>query len=752
MNLRCLLLGTTTAFAAVIAAPLAAGAQDAGDTFSPTTTVLLETIVVLDSLGNRSVNPPTFESQRERFLRRPGAETVVSVTEQDPGKQTNLSDIFEMTPGVFVTDGGGGTGGFISMRGSDIATDGPRNGRGIRMYLDGIPLGRTDAGFTSALIDLGAADYVEVYRGGNSLRYGAIATGGALNFVSKTGRTAPGTRVTVSGGSFQHLQGQVEHGAATDKHDLYLQFAGLYDGGFRDHTTEKNFRFSGNVGVRLTENIESRTFFAVGRTRQDLAGTVPLDRLAELRRTAPTLSFPPVGTYPHLFNEDLNFDYQRLANRTTIRDGDTTYELGAYFLNTEMDHLPSPFAGIIDYKWKEMGVSARVEHKTEFAGKPTELVGGARLGYALGDFDRYRHLNNGADKGMKVFDWDFSSWLLETYGEAAIEVLPHVKAFLGLQGVFTTRTLEDNWSGGAVPTLGPVVPPPPPPPTLRPGGPQPGRPAGLQEYERNFAALNPKFGLNWEYAPAHFLFANVARSYEVPTGADLSNVLSYEARTGNDLPDLKAQSAWTWEIGVRGGQRRLQYDLTLYHMRLRNEILSRCADPACSETIAFNAGRTVHNGIEFGLQTMPFVDVFAQGDNIFLNGVWNISDFKFDGDPIFGNNKMPVIPTHQVYGELGYRHPSGLYMLASLKYLSERKTTFDGSGGPAFIVPSYVLLGAKVGYRSPDDRWSAYIEGRNLTDEVYVSEFSADVTASGTSPAVRPGNGRAVYAGVSFKF
>lgn len=696
-----------------------------------------------------SNNPPSFAAQQQRFERRPGAETVVSVTQRDPGKLTNLGDIFQQTPGVFVSDGGS----FISMRGSDIANEGSRNGRGIRANLDGFPLGRTESGFTNALIDPLATDYVEVYRGGNSLRYGAIATGGALNFVSKTGWTAPGTGLSIFGGSFGTLQTQIENGGVKGPFDWYLQGNYFKKDGYLLHTGEENSRFSGNVGWQITPNIESRTFFAAGRTRMDMGDSIPLDQLEVQRRGA-------IG-WGTLFNARLDFDYQRIANRTTIRDGNTSYEFGSYFLNTKLDHLPVPMAGIIDYGWRDMGVSGRVEHKTSLAGLPTELVAGLRVGYTDGDFDRFQHLNRGIDKGRQIYDWGFSSWLVESYAESAIEILPRVRLFAGLQGVFTSRDLNDKYSSGAVAAV---------PPTGPNVIPQPGRANALLEYDRNFQALNPKIGVNWEYSRNHFVFVNFTGSYEVPSGADFANVFAVDAGRGL-VPQLNAQSAWTWETGIRGGWERFKYDLTFYHMRLHDEILTRCAteiSAGCtsSNTVAFNADRTIHNGIEFGLKTQPFVDVFRYGDSIFANMVWNYMDFRFDNDPVFGNNRMPVIPMNQFYGELGYRHPSGFYASANLRYLSDRYTTFDGSGGNAFIVPDYTLFGAKLGWQAPDKSWSVFIEGRNLTDVAYVADFAPSPHVPVTqnpgrppftftpsrSPLVKPGEGRAVYAGMSVRF
>mgnify|MGYP001063817032 CR=1 FL=1 len=705
-------------------------------------TVLLDPIVVTGTGPAGAAGQPFFV-QQQRFLRRPGAEAVVSVADQTTGKKADLGDVLVRTPGVFMSDNGS----FISIRGSDISTDGSRNGRGVRAFIDGFPLGRTEAGFTNPLIDLLATDYIELYRGGNSLRYGAIATGGAMNFVSKTGRTAPGQAISVMGGSFGTLQTQFETGASKDNLDWYLQGNVFKSDGFRQHTHEGNYRFSGNVGWRPSEDVDSRTFFAMGRTDRDLAEPIPLNQLRQNRRMAPANSY--------LFNERLNFTYQRIANRTTIRRGDTNYEFGAHFLNTALDHLPSPFAGIIDYKWQEGGLSGRVEHKTDLAGLPTEFVGGVRVGYASGRFDRYRHANAGTTKARQIYDWAFSSWLVESYGEAAVEVLPKVRVFTGLQGVFTTRTLRDDYRGGAVAALGPTSP----------GGPQPGRVAGLLNYDRSYQAANPKIGINWEYRPDHFLFANVSRSFEVPGGADLSNVLEAQGRTGIALPPVQPQSAWTWEAGIRGGWERFKYDITAYHMRLRNEILTRCASEiaaACTTTIAFNADRTVHNGLEIGLKTIPFVDLLQPDDRVFANLVWNFSDFRFDNDRRFGNNRLPVIPRHTLFGEVGYEHPLGYYASVNLRHQSARLSTFDGSGGPAFLIPAYSLLGAKIGWRSPDKTWSFYIEGRNLTNVAYVSEFSATptvpVTQQGpalvrsTSPQVRPGEGRAIYAGMTVRF
>lgn len=707
-------------------------------------TVLLETIDVDTQGAQGSNNPPSFAAQAYRFMRRPGAETVVSVTEQDPGVRGNLRSVLNEVPGVYIPERNAGTEGLISIRGTDIAGNGPRSGRGIRTYIDGVPLGRTDAGITNAFLDPLPADYIEVYRGANSLRYGTISTGGAFNIVSKTGLNFTGTQVGTTVGTNRYMHSFIENGGTAGSFDWFIHQSYFFNDGFQEHTREQNTRFNANVGWRPTKNVESRTYVAFGRADVDLANTVPLNRLEALGRSADALALRS--------DTDRNFDYARLANRTTFRFDNSSIEVAAYYLNTVLDHLPTPFSGIVDHTWLDYGASVRLEHKTSLFSLPTEIVAGARVNYTDGDFLRWRWTNNGKSKGLKVGDWDFASWLVEGYGETAVEVLPRVKLFTGLQWAYTTRELVDQYTGGTLAAVGANVI----------TGPQPGRSGGKQDYDRDFETLNPKVGANWEHTKGHFVFANVARSYEVPVSGDLSDRAAVETQIGRKLPNLEAQEAWTQEVGVRGGWDRFQYDITLYHMTLENEILTRCAtevSATCSTVVAFNATNTVHNGIELGLKTIPFQNVVHAGDQIYLNGVWNYTDFYFDNDPTFGNKRLPVIPEHQVYGELGYRTASGFFMSANLRHLSERLTTYDHSGGSAYVVPDHVLYGAKVGFKPVDGSWSVFVEGRNLTDEVFVADFTATPTRPRTatgalqdSPLVRQGDGRAFYTGFTFKF
>jgi len=707
----------------------------------------LEEIVVL---GERrtATDVPTAEEMASRFLLRPGAESIVSEEMLREKRVSSLQDVFEFTPGIFTSSRDQGTGGLLSIRGSDIATEGPRNGRGVRGYIDGVPLGRTEAGLTAPLIDLLAASYVEVYRGGSSLRYGALSSGGSINFVSKTGANNPGTSVRLLGGSSDFVQGQVEHGGQHGDVDYYVSVSSQRFDGYRQQSAGDSSRLTSNLGWRVNDDIHTRFYLTVGSTHQETSGAIPLDQIKQLRRTSDELSLRA--------DTDANFDfYVRAANKTQVDLKENgLLELSAFALHTSFDHMPTPFSGIVDNVWREGGLGVRWENSLDVFGTPVETVLGSRYTYTVGDFKRWTWENGGHDRGQLILEEDFTAEILEVYAETAIELAPSVKGFLGFQAVRTTRDIDDQFSGVPVPSV----------PIFMPGGPQPGSRDGDYSNKVTFEDFVPKVGVNWEWRPDNVVFANVTRAFEAPTGSDVANIVDRNARLpGLLLPDIEAQTATTFEAGFRGGVEGLRYDVTAYHSRIRNEILTRCADEvsaACTETVAFNADRTIHQGVEVGAAWVIAQNVVMPGASLGLDltGAWQ--DFYFDGDRRFGDNRLPNVPKVFAITSLRWGGDTGLYVRGVVRYTGNRTTTYDGSGGSAFVVPKVTTLGATVGWRA--ERMNIYVEGRNLTDKAYAADFSATPTVPSTrvgprlvpatSPLVRPGDGRAVYAGISLGF
>ena len=117
-------------------------------------------------------------------------ETTIDRSQFDNRPAFSVADVLRESPGISVKQGNGPRDIGISIRGSNA-----RNGFGIRnlvIFDDGFPVTQPDGLSRSDLIDPKAYAAIDVIRGPSSALYGNYATGGALNFRTRPGRTIDG--------------------------------------------------------------------------------------------------------------------------------------------------------------------------------------------------------------------------------------------------------------------------------------------------------------------------------------------------------------------------------------------------------------------------------------------------------------------------------------------------------------------------------------------------------------------------------
>jgi iron complex outermembrane receptor protein len=142
--------------------------------------------------------------------------------------------------------------------------------------------------------------------------------------------------------------------------------------------------------------------------------------------------------------------------------------------------------------------------------------------------------------------------------------------------------------------------------------------------------------LLWDVDATWQVFGNISRSAEVPT-FDANSFMTPASSS------INAQTATTYEIGTRGMRRDITWDIALYRAEVRNELQCLRTAPwsLCS---VVNAHRTVHQGAEVGLGITFLKSIFAKGDRFLVNAAYTYNDFFFDGDALYGNNRLPGVP------------------------------------------------------------------------------------------------------------
>ncbi len=163
---------------------LATSGLQAQDAAAPATHVLPSIDVLADAPGPLTVL--TAQQALREIQRTPGgccagdgrclANCTVSST---------VKDMLDYVPGVFAQPKWGDDT-RLSIRGSSLSRN--FHLRGVQLYMDGIPINTADGYGDFQEIDPTAYQYVEVFKGGNALRFGANSLGGAINFVTATGR------------------------------------------------------------------------------------------------------------------------------------------------------------------------------------------------------------------------------------------------------------------------------------------------------------------------------------------------------------------------------------------------------------------------------------------------------------------------------------------------------------------------------------------------------------------------------------
>jgi iron complex outermembrane recepter protein len=208
------------------------------------------------------------------------------------------------------------------------------------------------------------------------------------------------------------------------------------------------------------------------------------------------------------------------------------------------------------------------------------------------------------------------------------------------------------------------------------------------------------------------------------------------------------QTATTFELGTRGRRADYTWDLALYRANIENELLCTAPFPVAAFCVVRNADKTIHQGLEAAFGASILKSMFTTGerpDRLWLNIAYTFSEFRFDDDPIYGNNRLPGAPRHFLRAELLYQHPTGFYFGPNIEWVPE---SYFVDSANTLDTEAYAIWGLKAGY-DPGKGFSVYVEGRNLSDTHYIASTGiTNVADPSTTTLFEPGTGRAVFAGV----
>jgi len=636
----------------------------------------------------------TADQARTEIQQTPGGVAVISADDyKNNSVASTIKDVLGYVPGVFAQPKWGDDT-RLSIRGSSLSRN--FHLRGVQLYMDGIPINTSDGYGDFQEIDPTAYKYVEVYKGANALQFGANSLGGAINFVTPTGRDAKVNSAGVDMGSFGYRRFQGSVGGASGPWDAFFTASNQSAEGFRDHSYGHSTRASGNVGYQFSPDFETRFYINANDIRQRIPGSVT-------RSSA--LTSPQTAAAGNVTNDQQrNIDSGRIANKTTIRFDATTVEFGAFAVDR---HLMHPIFQWLDYQYKDYGGFGKVTDDRIIGGFRNRLVAGVNV--VNGEIDNKQYQNIGGYKGALLSSALDKSKNTSAYVENSFYFLPNVAAIGGTQFLYATRDRTARFGATS---------------------------SGSTE----FNLWSPKAGLLWNIDPTWQAFANISRSAEVPSFGESS------AAPAIPFWLIRPQTTTTYEIGTRGRRTDLTWELTGYRAEIKNEL--QCMYGAPGQCNVVNADRTIHQGIEAGLGVAVLKNIFTpDADKVWINLAYTYNDFRFNNDATFGNNQLPGAPRHFLRAEALYKHGNGFYIGPNVEWVPQ---AYYVDNFNTFTTQAYAIWGLKAGV--DDGTYSMYLEARNIANTAYIASTSIARLADATSPLFEPGTGRAIYAGMKVRW
>jgi iron complex outermembrane receptor protein len=638
---------------------------------------------------------------RAQLAKIPGAVAMVEAPEIRATRQANLKDVLQFVPGVYIQPRfGAADESQISIRGSGLRDN--FHARGVNLLVNGMPYRNAD-GFTDfESLEMLTTEAVEVYKGGNALRYGGSTMGGAINLDTKTGYSSSPVSLFGEGGSFGFYKTQLESGGTRGPADYYASYGRTSLDGYRQWSAQRRDRVNLHGGYRLSDNTDARAFYFFAHVKEELPGA--LDRVTF--ESNPRAADPDNVT--NRWGRDYDLHHLGLQLRTQLSPSQRL-EISPYMQYRDIDH---PIFQVISQISHDYGAEVRYENTGDLGALNNRFTLGFQPAYE--SLLNHQYVNNAGEHGAPTKNQHDHATNVALYAEDVVSLTSQLSAVIGVRADRATRETKDFFLSD-----------------------------GDQSDRRTYNPVSPKVGFIYSLrSGAAQIFGNASRSYEPPLLLELNSLT-----TPGYIP-LEGQSAWQYEIGARGRQIGLSWDLSAYDIELRNEILNINVQPFPGAPFTVptyrNSPKTRHAGIEAGLSYQLPGALLVRGDvadHLSFRASYTLARYTFVEDPNFTGNDIPGAPRQVLSTEIKYTHPSGFSLAPTLEWIpqsyfldSQNMVTNDGWTNLSLRAEWATAYGMTL-----------FAAGQNLADRRFSQSVQVDNAAG---QYYEPADGRSFYAGL----
>lgn len=647
--------------------------------------------------------PIDVSASRLRYGITGSSTSIISAEDIARSPAQNLPDILAQQTGVQVLHLFGsptGTQDSVDLRGFGAFAQ-----SNVLVLVNGRRYQDFDAqGFDFSTIPLNSIERIEVTRGNSgTVLYGDGAVGGVINIVTKTGASSPQTaRLEGLIGSYGYEEGRVSAGKTFGPWSVSAFGNAVASSGFRDNNTlvqydgiaTLNYRNDGWTGyVNVVADSQHQGF---------PAGLPNLPLVYPITLATPRASVTPLdwGSKKD-FNVTAGVTHTLADGVELILDGGIRrkFQRAEFFnyFNTPtftFDVMSAVPANFVSTQMTTLSLTPRIDATHWLFGLRNRLLAG--IDFYDTDYASDRYQSPAA--ASPIHRYDISQRTAAVYGMNTVTVLPDLDISIGGRVQRSTVKATDTYVASADPNAGFYAQDPQAPP--------------LDADEWNWAA---HVGVEYRATSALTLFARAARAFRFPNA---------DERVGAGNPfgvmplslDLKTQTSYDVEGGLRLHGDRFDFETSVYRMELENEIHFI---PALFLNV--NLDPTERKGWETSASVQITDDLRLRGGLAYTHAVFRDGPFAGKDVPLVSRWSGNAGLTWNIVGKL-------LVFDATARFWSERRMDNDQPNVQPTI-PGNATVDLKLGGEYQNLFWSFTVQ--NVLDADYFDYAVASATIPG---------------------
>ncbi|HAV55998.1 MAG TPA: TonB-dependent siderophore receptor [Acinetobacter junii] len=536
-------------------------------------------------------------------------------------------------------------------------------------------------------------DSIEVLKGSSALRYGPMNIGGVVNY--RTKQPKDGALVDLSIGSWDTYKTTVELGGSSPTKDsnvgAILSWAksdGFMDKGYemKDAVIKAGTAIGDNqwVGVKFTHyendaNISYRGQFLGEYHAKKQNNPAPDDWFLTERNSFDINHRwdinPDTELQTLLYWSEMNRDYWRYGVNATASQA-----AGRWIYTDNVSGNNRAF--------ERIGAETRLIAKNTIFNIPGEAEIGLRLMNEKMDDVTINAKRATPRSGTTAKDTKDSAKSVALYAQNRFDISDQLSVTPGVRVERYEQQRDDKQKNETVKTSNTEV--------------------------------MPGLGVTYQFIPAVQLYASVYKAF--------SPALNGDSLSGMKDQKLEAETAVSWELGLRGQQDAVRYELTAFRMDFDNQIIPANSNSDFQST---NGGKTYNQGLE-GAVSLEF----ENGFDVFANLTW-IANAEFKGDRYNKNgslkskdgDRVPYTPEWVANLGVGYTY-AGLRSQLSANYtgsqftdeLNTKPIVENTSGFFTGKIDAYTTVDLTTRY-TLNDQVEFYGAVKNLEDKRYIASL-----------------------------